>query len=139
MCGVRYAPVRSQGEIMDMYLRRAAFTVTLMLAAALLAPLQPAAAQAPASGPKSCAPEGDLHFVCNLISVEDFVPVEGGRWLVGGSYVENSVGLYLVDTQAKSAKPVALSLAEKPDPLYAGCAAPDLKVLQTHGLDVRRG
>jgi hypothetical protein len=112
--------------------------LTLILAGALLAPAQPLAAQTPAASPKTCAPEGDLHFVCNLISVEDFVPVEGGRWLVGGSYIEKSVGLYLVDTQAKSAKPVTLSLAAKPDPLYAGCAAPDLKVLQTHGLDVRQ-
>jgi hypothetical protein len=112
--------------------------LTLMLAGALLAAAQPVAAQSPAPGPKTCAPEGDLHFVCNLISVEDFVPVDGGRWLVGGSYVAKSVGLYLVDTRAKSAKPVSLSLAAKPDPLYAGCPAPDLKALQTHGVDVRK-
>jgi hypothetical protein len=110
----------------------------MMLAGALLATTQPAAAQTPAAAPKTCAPEGDLHFVCNLISVEDFVPVDGGRWLLGGSYIEKSVGLYLVDTEAKSAKPVTLSLAAKPDPRYAGCAAPDLKALQTHGLDVRQ-
>jgi hypothetical protein len=107
--------------------------LTLMLAAA-----QPVAAQAPATAAKTCAPEGDLHFVCNLISVEDFVPVDGGRWLVGGSYVEKSVGLYLIDTRAKSATPVTLSLAATPDPLYAGCAAPDLKALHTHGVDVRQ-
>ena len=58
----------------------------LMLAGALLAGAQPVAAQTPAAAPKTCAPEGDLHFVCNLISVEDFLPVDGGRWLVGGSY-----------------------------------------------------
>ena len=109
-----------------------------MLAGALLAAAQPAAAQTPAAAPKTCAPEGDLHFVCNLISVEDFVPVDGGRWLVGGSYIAKSVGLYLVDTRAKSAKPVSLSLAATPDPLYAGCPAPDLKALQTHGVDVRK-
>lgn len=112
--------------------------LTLILAVTLLVPAPPLAAQTPATSPKTCAPEGDLHFVCNLISVEDFVPVNGGRWLVGGSYVANSVGLYLVDTRAKSAKPVTLSLAAKPDPLYAGCPAPDLKALQTHGVDVRQ-
>jgi hypothetical protein len=110
--------------------------LTLVLAGAFLA--QPAAAQSPAPNPSGCAPEGDLHFVCNLISVEDFVPVDAGRWLVGGSYVEKSVGLYLIDTRAKTAKPVALSLAAKPDPTYAGCPAPDLKALQTHGVDVRQ-
>ena len=64
--------------------------------------------------------------------------MDGGRWLVAGSYVEKSVGLYLIDTRTKTAKPVALSLAAQPDPLYAGCAAPDLKNLQTHGLDVKQ-
>ncbi|HEY6455391.1 MAG TPA: hypothetical protein VIY90_08950 [Steroidobacteraceae bacterium] len=112
--------------------------LTLMLAGALLGPASPLAAQTPATSATTCAPEGDLHFVCNLISVEDFVPVDAGRWLVGGSYVANSVGLYLVDTRARSGKPVSLSLAAKPDPLYAGCPAPDLKALQTHGVDVRQ-
>jgi hypothetical protein len=110
--------------------------LTLLLAGALPAP-SIRAQNAPA-GAGSCAPHGDLHFVCNLISVEDFLPVDGGRWLVGGSYVEKSVGLYLIDTRAKTAKPLTLSLAATPDPLYAGCAAPDLKNLQTHGLDVRK-
>ncbi|HEX3836963.1 MAG TPA: hypothetical protein VHW25_08395 [Steroidobacteraceae bacterium] len=117
-----------------------AFMPALMpvLAAVLLAQAQPVAAQTLAQDPKNCAPEGDLHFVCNLISVEDFVPVDGGRWLVGGSFVEKSVGLYLVDTRAKSGKAVALTLAAKPDPLYAGCPAPDLTALQTHGVDARQ-
>src|ERR1700761_2333514 len=78
--------------------------LTLMVAAAL-APGQAVLAQN-AAATSSCAPDGDLHFVCNLISVEDFRPVDGGRWLVGGSYVEKSVGLYLVDTKAKTAKAV---------------------------------
>lgn len=112
--------------------------LALMLTVTLLISAQPVAAQTSATGPKTCAPVGDLHFVCNLISVEDFVPVDGGRWLVGGSFVEKSVGLYLVDTQTKSGKPVTLSLAAKPDALYAGCPAPDLKALQTHGVDVRQ-
>jgi hypothetical protein len=109
----------------------------VLLALALLARVPPAVAQSAAAADGGCAPQGDLHFVCNLISVEDFLPVMGGRWLVGGSYVEKSVGLYLIDPRARTAKPVSLSLAAQPDPLYAGCAAPDLANLQTHGLDVR--
>jgi len=114
-----------------------AMALALTVAGALLVMARPAAAQTPAAAATACAPDGDLHFVCNLISVEDFLPVNGGRWLVGGSYVEKSVGLYLIDTKAKTAKPMMLSLAAVPDPLYAGCAAPDLKNLQTHGLDVK--
>jgi hypothetical protein len=109
----------------------------LLVPSALLAAGSPATAQTGASGASGCAPQGGLHFVCNLINVEDFLPVAGGRWLVGGSYQLGSAGLYLIDTRAKAAKPVALSLAAKPDPIYAGCAAPDLKRLSTHGLDVK--
>ncbi len=82
--------------------------LVLTLTGALLVPAQPVAAQAAAAAPTNCAPQGDLHFVCNLISVEDFLPVSGGRWLVGGSYIEKSVGLYLIDTRTKTAKPVSL-------------------------------
>lgn len=96
------------------------------------APLDPAQQSA-------CAPAGDLHFVCGLINVEDFLPIEGGRWLVGGSYKAGSAGLYLIDTTRHTARPVALSIAPAPDARYAGCPAPDLSNLSTHGLDVVPG
>jgi DNA-binding beta-propeller fold protein YncE len=108
-----------------------------MLLAGILLSGAGAAARASAAAPADgCAPAGDLHFVCNLMSVEDFLPVAGGRWLVGGSYQERGVGLYLIDTRRKSARAVTLSVAATPDPRYAGCSAPDLKGLQTHGLEV---
>jgi SMP-30/gluconolaconase/LRE-like protein len=104
-----------------------------------LAPLAgaPDAAQAQAAG-TACAAVGDLKFVCGPINVEDLLPVEGGRWLVAGSYKPGSAGLYLIDTTAKTYKPVALSIAAKPDSRY-DCKAPDLKGLQTHGLEVVPG
>lgn len=104
-----------------------------------LAPLAgaPDAAQAQAAG-TACAAVGDLKFVCGPINVEDLLPVEGGRWLVAGSYKPGSAGLYLIDTTAKTYKPVALSVAAKPDSRY-DCKAPDLKGLQTHGLEVVPG
>lgn len=113
--------------------------IPALVAAAALAP-DFAAAQAPAAAaaPASCEPAGDLKFVCATINVEDFLPVDGGRWLVGGSYKDGSVGLYLIDTKAKTSKAVALSVAAKPDPRYP-CKAPDMKKLQTHGLDVTPG
>jgi hypothetical protein len=111
-----------------------ALTVALCELSAGLARAQPAQA-----GPASCSPSGDLNFVCGVSNVEDFLPVEGGRWLVAGSYKQGSAGLYLIDTAAKTASPVALSISPKPDPIYAGCSAPDLKGLTTHGLDVSEG
>jgi DNA-binding beta-propeller fold protein YncE len=118
---------------MNNKLHQTVLLASILLAGAAAAP--PVRAAPPTAG---CAPSGDLHFVCNLISVEDFLPVAGGRWLVGGSYKEAGVGLYLIDTRRKTARPVTLAVAAQPDPLYAGCDAPDLKVLQTHGLDVKQ-
>ena len=120
--------------------RFAVLAVPLALGALLALP-GPTSAQTSQTPPASCSPVGDLSFVCGLTNVEDFLPVEGGRWLVGGSYKTGGggAGLYLIDTAAKTAKSVALSVATKPDPIYAGCAAPDLKALTTHGLDVAEG
>jgi hypothetical protein len=111
----------------------------LVIASIALAPDLAAAQTPPAAGAAgSCGPAGDLKFVCGPISVEDFLPVDGGRWLVGSSYKVGSAGLYLIDTKAKTYEDVALSIATKTDPLY-NCPAPDLKGLQTHGLDVVPG
>lgn len=115
-----------------------AFTLAVALCAVSLVPAGAQAQQG--SQAASCSPVGDLSFVCGLINVEDFLPVAGGRWLVGGSFQAGSAGLYLIDTGAKTAKGATISLASKPDPLYADCPAPpDLKKLTTHGLDVAEG
>ena len=113
----------------------AAVAVALAVGAALSVP---DVALAQASKASSCSPVGDLSFICDLANVEDMLPVNGGRWLVAGSYKTGSAGLYLIDPAAKTAKDVALSVG-KPDPIYAGCPAPDLKGLQTHGLDAVPG
>jgi hypothetical protein len=115
----------------------AVVTATLVLATSFIT-THPVRAQSASAGPTSCAPVGDLSFVCGVVNVEDFLPVEGGRWLVGGSLQPGSAGLYLIDTTAKTFKPVILSIAAKPDPAYP-CAAPNLKDLATHGLDVVPG
>src|ERR1700722_9928170 len=75
-------------------------------------------AQAASAGSTSCAPVGDLSFVCGVVNVEDFLPVEDGRWLVAGSLQPGSAGLYLIDTAAKTFKAVDLSIAAEPDPRY---------------------
>ncbi len=112
--------------------------IALVFGALLVVPHTATAQPAPPAA-ASCSPVGDLSFVCGVVNVEDFVPVDGGRWLVAGSLMEGSAGLYLIDTAAKTSKPVVLSKASRPDPIYAGCAAPDLKKLSTHGLEVVPG
>lgn len=116
-----------------------ALAVAVVLCAFSSDPLT-ADAQATPTPATSCAPAGNLSFVCGLINVEDIVPVDGGRWLVGGSFQAGSAGLYLIDTAAKTAKAATLSIAPKPDALYAECpGSPDLRKLTTHGLDVAEG
>jgi hypothetical protein len=115
----------------------AALASTVVLAVSTVTPNAAHAQSSPAAS-SSCAPAGDLSFVCGPVNVEDFLPVEGGRWLVGGSFKAGSAGLYLIDTTAKTFKAVALSVATKLDPLYP-CTPPDLKGLATHGLDVTPG
>jgi len=116
-------------------MKSVALTLTLTFCA--LAGIAPhAEAQIAQQKPTSCSPTGGLHFVCGLTNVEDFLPIAGGRWLVGSSMKAGSAGLYLIDTSAKTAKAVSLSIAASPDPLYTGCTPPDLKGLVTHGLDV---
>jgi hypothetical protein len=115
----------------------AVVTSTLILAASLIT-APPLRAQSAALGGGGCRPKGDLSFVCGVVNVEDFLPVEDGRWLVAGSLQPGSAGLYLIDTAAKTFKAVDLSIAAEPDPRYP-CTAPDLKGLATHGLDVTPG
>ena len=125
-------------------------TSTMAAAAAVLglsaASHAPARAAAPAAPPAACTPSGKLNFICGLKSVEDLVAVPGGRWLIGSSFglgaaaTSPSAGLYLIDVAGKSARPAKITggAAPKTGP-FAGCAAPDLKTLNTHGLELRPG
>jgi hypothetical protein len=98
----------------------------------------PAPAAAPAA-PGPCAGARSLNFICGMINVEDLVSVDGGKELVGSSYKEGPVGLYVIDVASKTAKAAVLSVAAKPDPVYGCPGAPDLTKLSTHGLDARPG
>jgi hypothetical protein len=98
----------------------------------------PAPAAAPAA-PAACAGARNLNFICGMINVEDLVSVDGGKELVGSSYKEGPVGLYVVDVASKTAKAATLSVSAKPDPVYGCPGAPDLTKLATHGLDARPG
>jgi hypothetical protein len=113
----------------------ALIAAALALGASAAAP-RPAAAQ---TAPDACSPVGDLHFVCGPVNVEDLLPVDGGKFLVGGSFKAGSAGLYLIDTAAKTYKDVAISIAAKSSAGDPSCPAPNLKTLSTHGLDVKPG
>jgi sugar lactone lactonase YvrE len=112
----------------------------LALAGPALAQTAPPAPAVPAAAPAPCTPVHGVNFICGMINVEDMLPVDGGKAIIAGSFKEGSVGFYLIDPVAKTSKVVSLSVAAKPDPIYAGCpGAPDFTKLSTHGLDVRPG
>jgi hypothetical protein len=114
------------------------FAAAALLGTAVLlngtAPAQ--SAQSPSQ--RSCAPEGDLKFVCGVASAEDLLAIEGGKYLVASSLDQKAaVGLYLVDTAAKSARPLHLSVAEKMESEFKDCpGAPDFSKMYTHGIEV---
>jgi len=119
---------------------------TAALIAALLAvPFAASAQEAPAAAaaapavPTPCGAIRGINFICGMINVEDMVAVDGGKTIVASSFKEGSVGFYLIDTTAKTAKPITLSIAAKPDAMYGCPSPPDLTKLSTHGLDVRGG
>jgi hypothetical protein len=125
-------------------MKSVAFAAAALALATPVGLASPAAAQtapaaAPAAAPAPCAGARSLNFICGMVNVEDMLPVDGGKEIVAGSYKEGSVGLYLIDVATKTAKPVTLSVAAKPDPVYGCPGAPDLTKLSTHGLDVRPG
>ena len=124
-------------------MKSVAFAAAALALAAPAGFASPAAAQsapaAAAAAPAPCTAIRGINFICGMVNVEDMLPVDGGKEIVAGSYKEGSVGLYLIDTTAKTARPVTLSVAAKPDPIYGCPAPPDLTKLSTHGLDVREG
>ena len=100
----------------------------------------PALAQAPAAAPPDCSSVEGLNFVCGLGGVEDIVAAPGRRWLIGSSRRRSGAGLYVIDAKTRTAKPADLSVADGAGAApFAGCAPPDLKALNTHGLELRPG
>jgi hypothetical protein len=109
----------------------------LGLAALLLAPAC-GHAQAPGAPPtpESCAPG---KYVCNVRVVEDMMSTPDGRWIVGTAMEAGAGGLYIIDPQTHTARAADITFG-KAQPPFADCPGPpDLKLLQTHGLELKPG
>jgi len=93
------------------------------------------------SASESSASEDKLKFVCGLASAEDLLPIEGGKYLIASSFDANrAVGLYLVDTAEKTARPMQLSVAAKLDEQCGACPGPpDFTKIYTHGIEIGPG
>ena len=74
----------------------------------------------------ACAPSGGLTFICGVANPEDLVLVPNTRWMLASGMAPGG-GLHLVDTRAKTVKPLyaagtANTRADKTK--YASCPGP---------------
>lgn len=101
----------------------ASLTGAIAMALTLLAPPASVSAQDGAikpQSPLSCAPEGDVRFLCGINTPEDIAMVPGTSWLVSGSFVpDKNGGLYAID----STRPALTRIYPAP----GAEARPDLK------------
>jgi hypothetical protein len=82
--------------------------------------------------------EANLKFISGVASAEDLLPIESGKYLVASSFDANrGVGLYLVDTAEKTARPMQLSVAARLDAQFGPSPGPpDFGKIYTHGLEI---
>lgn len=114
------------------------FVAGLFMALPLVA-LAQAPAGVPHPGtekPASCAPSMGLHYVCGLDEPEDLIQIPGSKWLVASGMGENG-GVFLVDSQAKTAHRFFTGAAKADAGMYPGCAQPTK--FNSHGIALRPG
>jgi hypothetical protein len=106
------------------------------LAAACLLPGRMALAQA---APQSTG----VHFITDVMNVEDFAPIDGTNWVIGSSlslFGPNPKGpLYVFNTRTATASPIGpRHIAVRWDKTrYGACPSiPDIAKLVTHGLGI---
>jgi hypothetical protein len=88
-----------------------------------------------AQAQSSCAPTGDVTYVCGPKNPEDLVLVPGTQWIVSSGMADGA-GFYLVDSKAGSFSPLAFTARH--DSLFTSCAMPPTaQTLNSHGLNIR--
>ncbi|MBA2587962.1 MAG: hypothetical protein H0U98_04980 [Alphaproteobacteria bacterium] len=98
----------------------------LLIAAALLLPLAafaqtPRGVPHPATESAPCTPSMGLNFVCGLSQPEDLLQIGTSKWIVASGMGDQG-GIFLIDSDAKTARRFFTG-AEKPDrKLYPDCA-----------------
>jgi len=86
----------------------------------------------------SCAPEGELSFICGPKRPEDLVVLPGERWLIASGFAAGG-GLHLIDTHNKMWQRWIAASGEV-DPHFPGCTtAPAPDRFLAHGLFLAEG
>ena len=110
----------------------------LTLVAALAALPLAALAQGvphPATESPSCAPSMGLYFVCGLDEPEDLLQIGAGKWVVASGMGAHG-GIFLIDSEAKTARRFFTGAGGPDRKLYPDCAGPP-ENFNSHGLALR--
>src|ERR1700761_6172448 len=85
--------------------------------------------------PASCAPSMGLHYVCGLDEPEDLLQVGSSKWVIA-SGMGTQGGIFLIDTEAKTAKRFFTGAAKPDLKMYPDCTAAPAN-LNAHGIALR--
>jgi hypothetical protein len=92
---------------------------------------------------QTAPPSAGVHFITDVMNVEDFAPIDGTNWVVGSSlslFGPNPKGpLYVFNTETATASPIdPRHIAVLWDKMrYGACpSVPDMAKLVTHGLGI---
>lgn len=108
-----------------------------IIALSLLAGTASAQPGRPPSETAPCTPSMGLNFLCGLEQPEDILQIGASKYLVA-SGMQPGGGISLIDTEAKTARRLYTGQTKPDRKLYPDCpTAPDLKLLDTHGLALR--
>lgn len=85
----------------------------------------------------SCAPSGELKFLCGMQSPEDLAVLPGTNWIVASGMAPAS-GLHLIDTTSMTWERWIAPIAARATAPYDKCPSqPRADELQAHGISVR--
>ena len=107
-------------------------------------------ASAAVAAEQTCPTDGKMHFICGPLGAEDLLQLADSKWMVasgmgtGGLGPANKDGgLYLIDTDAKTARPFypgSAPMAQPDKALYPDCPGPpDAASYNAHGLALAPG
>jgi hypothetical protein len=92
-----------------------------------------------------CDPDGNVKYICGMISPEDLVAVPGGNWVVASGYTAGG-GLHLINTRDYTTRqlfPTANPKLRADTNAYSACPGPldpaEKEKFSAHGLSLRPG
>jgi len=112
-----------------------AVAATLAVLSIAASAQQPAGVPHPATESAPCAPSMGLNFVCGLDQPEDLLQIGASKWVIASGMGEHG-GIFLIDSQAKTARRFFTGTAKPDREMYPDCAAAPAN-FNSHGIALR--